>query len=127
MYNDHVGSDGGIDTMATVKFGTKLKEDSSLAMPMHAVEELGIHPGDKVRVSVETIVETGRTSVLSRARRAMISRSPERTAEAQALAMDLYQPFRAVPPGKTLEDVVSGQWPGDESDDQIEAALQELS
>lgn len=32
-----------------------------------------------------------------------------------------------VVPGKTLADVVCGQWPGDETDEQIEAALAELS
>jgi hypothetical protein len=32
-----------------------------------------------------------------------------------------------LPPGKTLDDMVRGKWPGDETDEQIRAALEELS
>ena len=53
--------------------------------------------------------------------------TPEQIAEAQTRAMDAYKPIRTVPPGKTLADIVSGKWPGDETDAQIEAALRELS
>ena len=34
---------------------------------------------------------------------------------------------RPLPPGKTLEDVIVGQWPGDETDEEIMTALAELS
>lgn len=34
---------------------------------------------------------------------------------------------RPLPPGKTLDDMVRGKWPGDETDEQIQAALEELS
>ena len=99
-------------------------------MPKHAVEEFGIHPGDEVRVRVEAPMENGdctQSTMLARARYAMTHRTPEQIAEAQARAMETYQPLRPVPPGKTLADVVSGQWPGDETDEQIETALRELS
>ena len=32
-----------------------------------------------------------------------------------------------MPPGKTLEDVISGKWPGDEPDEVVFAALEKLS
>ncbi len=116
--------------MAAVTFGSKLKNDGSLTMPKQAVEELGIHPGDEVRVRVEAGNENGertQPAMLSRARYAMTHRTPEQIAEAQTRAMETYQPLRTVPLGKTLADVVAGQWPGDETDEQIEAALRELS
>src|SRR5205085_696620 len=116
--------------MAAVTFASKLNDDGSLAVPRHAVEELGIRPGDPVRVRVEAASDNGdrtRPTMLSRARQAMTHRTPEQIAEAQARAMDAYEPRRPVPRGKTLADVVSGQWPGDETDDQIEAALRDLS
>jgi hypothetical protein len=34
---------------------------------------------------------------------------------------------RELPEGKTLEDVVTGKWPGDETDEQIFEALRKLS
>ena len=116
--------------MAAVMFASKLKNDGSLTMPKQAVEELGIQPGDDVQVRVEAANNVGAptlTTPLARARYEMAHRTPEQIAEAQARAMELYQPVRAVPPGKTVADVVSGQWPGDETDDEIDNALRELS
>lgn len=114
--------------MGAVTFASKLGPDGTLAVPQQAVEELGIQPGDEVRVSVEAANGRGASrSQLSRARSAMAHRSPEQVAEAQRRAMDLYRPLRSVPPGKTLADVVSSQWPGSETDEEIEAALRELS
>jgi hypothetical protein len=66
-------------------------------------------------------------SALDRAVAAMTNRTPEQIAEAQARAIAMYKPRRELPPGKTLADVVMGQWPGNETDEQIEAALKELS
>jgi hypothetical protein len=40
---------------------------------------------------------------------------------------DAVRPGRPLPPGKTLEDVVVGQWPGDETEEEIHKALKELS
>ncbi len=37
------------------------------------------------------------------------------------------RPAKPLPPGKTLEDMVVGKWPGDETDEQIRLALEELS
>lgn len=116
--------------MAAVTFASKLKSDGNLTMPKHAVEELGIHPGDYVTVSVELTDDLGRLAVsapLAKARYKMAHRTKEQIADAQARAMGLYSPIRAVPPGKTLADIVSGKWPGDENDEQIEDALRELS
>jgi hypothetical protein len=36
-------------------------------------------------------------------------------------------PPRPLPPGKTLDDMVRGKWPGDETDEQIREALERLS
>ena len=99
-------------------------------MPEQAVKELGIHPGDDVHVRVEAASRNGdraQDSMLSRARYAMAHRTPEQIAAAQARAIENYRPIRTVQPDKTLWDIVSGQWPGDETDEQIEAALREIS
>ena len=34
---------------------------------------------------------------------------------------------RPLPPGKTLEDMIAGKWPGNETDEQINTALEDLS
>jgi bifunctional DNA-binding transcriptional regulator/antitoxin component of YhaV-PrlF toxin-antitoxin module len=115
--------------MADVMFDSKLEDDGTLVVPKQAVEELGIHPGDRVRVHIHgsSIRIRARPTLLSLATDAMTNRSPMQIADAQAQAMETYQPRRAVPHGKTLADVVSGQWPGEETDEQIDAALLELS
>lgn len=116
--------------MAAVTFASKLKSDGTLTIPKQAVEELGVQTGDYVKVSVESTHDACRTAVparLAQAKFKMSHRTKEQIAEAQARAMEKHPPMRAVPPGKTLSDIVSGKWPGDETDEQIEDALRELS
>jgi hypothetical protein len=109
---------------------SNLQDDGTLTVPQDAVEALGIHPGDPAQVRVESATDHGdriNPTSLSRAKSSMTRRTPEQIAKAQARATELYVPMRPVPPGKTLAEVVVGQWPGDETDEQIEAALRELS
>ena len=57
----------------------------------------------------------------------IINRTPEERAAARAKLLQARRPARPLPPGKTLEDVVLGQWPGDESDEEVARALERLS
>ena len=77
--------------------------------------------------SKNQIEQEAEPTALSRAVYEMTHRTPEQIAEAQVRAMERYKPRRAVPPGKTLADMVSGKWPGDETVEQITAALEDLS
>ena len=57
----------------------------------------------------------------------LVNRTPE---EIEQTRQRLYSQSRAprpLPEGKTLSDVVEGQWPGDETDEQIRDALERLS
>lgn len=54
-------------------------------------------------------------------------RTPEEIAAARARIDATSRPARPLPPGKTLSDMVEGTWPGDETDEQIDHALRELS
>ncbi len=58
---------------------------------------------------------------------ALMNLSPEEKAAMHEDARRHIIPGRPLPPGKTLEDMVWGKWPGDETDEQINAALEELS
>ena len=40
--------------MAAMTFESKLKEDGSFLIPNEAVETLGLHPGDEIKVRIET-------------------------------------------------------------------------
>lgn len=40
--------------MAAVTFASKLNADGSLTVPREAVAILGLHPGDEIRVRIET-------------------------------------------------------------------------
>jgi hypothetical protein len=71
--------------------------------------------------------EPAANTLLDEAISRMARRSREEVAQAQRRAMGTYPPARPLPPGKTLADVIAGQWPGDETDEQVQAALDELS
>ncbi len=67
------------------------------------------------------------TDALAEAIRALVNRTPEQKLADRAEAMKYVRKGRPLPPGKTLDDVVCGQWPGDETDEQIFEALEKLS
>ena len=56
-----------------------------------------------------------------------LNRTPEAIAQARARLLQASKAPRELPEGKTLEDVIMGQWPGDKTDEQILEALEKLS
>ena len=120
--------------MTAITFAAQLTADGLLSVPKETIAELGLHSGDTLQVQIETIRATEtqtpkeqEQTPLERAVYEMTSRTPEQLAQAQLRAMELYPPRRTPPPGKTLADMVSGKWPGDETEEQIQQALAELS
>jgi hypothetical protein len=57
----------------------------------------------------------------------LMNRTPEEIEADREKAFAASRPPRPLPPGKTLEDVVCGQWPGDETDDEIRDLLRKIS
>lgn len=55
------------------------------------------------------------------------NRTPEQVAADRDRLLALSPPPRPLPPGKTWIDMVVGQWPGDETDEQVREALEKLS
>lgn len=55
------------------------------------------------------------------------NRTPEEVTVMQKEYLALARPGKPLPPGKTLADMVLGKWPGDETDEEISAALERLS
>ena len=55
------------------------------------------------------------------------NRTDEEIEEARRRLAEGSPPPRPIPEGKTLEDMVVGTWPGDETDEQINEALKRLS
>lgn len=64
---------------------------------------------------------------LERAIAQMMNRTPEEIEETRARLFREMEPPHPLPPGKTLFDVIRGQWPGDESDEEVLTALAKLS
>jgi bifunctional DNA-binding transcriptional regulator/antitoxin component of YhaV-PrlF toxin-antitoxin module len=85
--------------MAAVTFASKLQDDGSLVVPQEAVEALGLHPGDEVRVRVEA------------ANGISPSEQPDQ-AELQRRAERLFEEAdRLVPePGRPLTDPYEAAW-----------------
>ena len=54
-------------------------------------------------------------------------RTPEQRLADREGAMKYLKPARPLPPGKTFFEVVQGTWPGDETDEEVNRALEELS
>lgn len=54
-------------------------------------------------------------------------RTPEQKRIDAEKALSRAWPARPLPEGKTLDDMVCGMWPGDETDEQITEALRKLS
>ena len=57
----------------------------------------------------------------------LINRTEAEMLASRARVMKTVRLGRPLPEGKTLADVVEGQWPGDETDEQIFEALERLS
>lgn len=57
----------------------------------------------------------------------LMNRTPEEIEAARAAIFAASRPPRPLPPGKTLEDVVCGQWPGDETDEEIRDLIRKIS
>ena len=57
----------------------------------------------------------------------LINRTEAEMLASRARVMKTVRLGRPLPEGKTLADVVQGQWPGDETDEQIFEALARLS
>ncbi|MGH9767983.1 MAG: hypothetical protein ACREAB_11160 [Blastocatellia bacterium] len=57
----------------------------------------------------------------------LLSRTPEEVEQARERIFQASRPPRPLPEGKTLYDVVCGQWPGDETDEEVFEALKRLS
>ena len=64
---------------------------------------------------------------LSEGVKRIINRTPEQKLADREAAMKYGRKGRPLPPGKTFWEVVEGTWPGDETDQRINRALQELS
>jgi hypothetical protein len=97
-------------------------------------EEIASHAdelaGHRVRVTVidaSTVADDGARNHVNDVVAAYLNRSPEEKAADKASLDAVTTPGRPLPPGKTWIDVIWGQWPGDETDEEINAALEELS
>ena len=80
--------------------------------------------GRKVKVFVQPIEEE---YTLEAALTKLNNRTPEEIASARQRILNAASVPQSLPEGKTLNDVILGQWPGDESDEEINALLEKLS
>lgn len=64
---------------------------------------------------------------LAKAMAKLLNRTPEEIEQARERIFATSRPPRPLPEGKTLGDVLLGQWPGDETDEQVFEALRKLS
>jgi hypothetical protein len=82
---------------------------------------------EKIAADREHWLAQGMNYELSDSIARLRNRTPEEIAKTRAEYLALATPGKPLPPGKTLADMVVGQWPGDETDEEILAALERLS
>ncbi len=70
---------------------------------------------------------TGPNEALDAALDRLANRTPEQKQADREKLMKTARKARPLPEGKTFFEVVQGTWPGDETDEQILKALDELS
>ena len=94
----------------------------------------GIFEGDRVITNLLNIIraipaeeEAEDPGALDRAVARMMNRTPEEIEATRAQLFAEMEPPRPLPPGKTLEDMISGKWPGDETEEEVLRALEKLS
>jgi hypothetical protein len=83
--------------------------------------------GRYVRVYIEPEKEEEPAESLEAAIQRMTSRTPAEIASVRERILAATPPPRELPEGKTIFDVVMGQWPGNETDEEIHIALEKLS
>ena len=71
--------------------------------------------------------DTPQPDLLAEAVKKLTTRTPDQVLADRATVLATARRGRALPAGKTLFDVVEGTWPGDESDAEIQRALERLS
>ncbi len=71
--------------------------------------------------------DDGNTDALEALLNRWTNRTPEQKRIDRENAMKHVRKSRPLPEGKTLSDVLVGQWPGDETDEKIRQALDKLS
>ena len=117
-------------------FATSIGQNGTLHVPLEALNEFHLQQGDKVIVRLEPVLspqtldrepfrEDGSDyydDVIKR----MTSRTPEQIREAREYANRTYHPLITPKPGNTIWDEICGQWPGDETDEDIVVALAAL-
>jgi hypothetical protein len=100
---------------------TQLRE----AMEQHDMERLRQVLGDLATPAALSFFEN---DPLEKALALLRQRTPAEALAAQTTARAaLVPPVHALPQGKTLGQTLEGHWPGEETDEQVYAALQKLS
>ena|ERR1051326_986792 len=83
--------------------------------------------GRKVKVYIEPEDEPDEAYSLEAAINRLNSRTPEEIASARKRLLEATPEPQPLPEGKTLAEVIMGQWPGEETDEEIFEALRKLS
>ena len=105
----------------------------------HELEELAIRAGVTIDVFLERMVRESHLQdtlltetpvageALKAAREKIQNRTTEEIERARERIFQSARKGRELPEGKTLEEVLKGTWPGDETDEEIRNALDRIS
>ena len=98
--------------------------DEGEARVRATVARAGLSVGDWLQKLANK--EAGEPDLLAQEIRWLTSRTPEQIAADREEVLKSSRPPRPLPPGKTFLEAVGG-WPGDETDEEVLAALERLS
>ena len=95
-----------------------------------AEEDMSHSPQERWEVSPPSLIADDDDidpDALQKAMAKLLNRTPEEIEATRTRLLAASRPPRPLPAGKTFVDVVCGQWPGDETDEEVFEALRELS
>jgi|GEM_PF-2253196 len=91
------------------------------------VEPISLPEGCEVLVQLRNPILSGTETLLEREIAWLTQRSSAEIEQTRLQVFSQSTSARLLPPGQTLSDVVEGQWPSDESEEEIQKALERLT
>ncbi|MGH9753881.1 MAG: hypothetical protein ACREA2_13965 [Blastocatellia bacterium] len=118
-------TEGQLKEMAE-QMGAQVADYAGFLLEQKLRENGAAHPVNGVEGAVEEDEDID-PDALARAIDELLNQTPEEAEQARLELLRASRPPRPLPEGKTFFDVVCGQWPGDETDEQVFEALRKLS
>lgn len=113
-------------TEAAKQVGARVADYAGFLIEQNLSEKISVNGANDVSHQLKHIKDED-PDALVKAMARLQNRTSEEIEQTRARIFQEMAPPRPLPEGKTLRDVIGGQWPGDETDEEVLEALKRLS